>query len=189
MKFYRILLSTILLISSACGHLPVYAQTQQRAPDGLTRIAQDEPFNKQRPPAPLSVARKREIEQLTKAILARTLQTRASAPNATSDSVVFPSPEVEFIIGAQLKSGSAQNPWTFFDANAIAKGHEHGIAFPAIPPAIQPNGYAVDDGGVYQNRNYYDQALAQYINYYRTGDVKFRDYARKIADSWCVRRA
>lgn len=30
---------------------------------------------------------------------------------------------------------------------------------------------------------YYDTALVQYINYYRTGDVAFLNYARKIADS------
>lgn len=35
----------------------------------------------------------------------------------------------------------------------------------------------------YENRNYYDQALVQYMNYYRTGQAKYRDYARKIADS------
>src|SRR6185369_12948047 len=32
--------------------------------------------------------------------------------------------------------------------------------------------------------NYYDQALCQYVNYYRTGDSRFLNYARKIADSW-----
>ena len=30
---------------------------------------------------------------------------------------------------------------------------------------------------------YYDTALVEYINYYRTGDPAFREYARKIADS------
>ncbi|MDQ3687132.1 MAG: hypothetical protein M3430_16275, partial [Acidobacteriota bacterium] len=95
----------------------------------------------------------------------------------TPDLVSYPSPEVEFICGPQLRSGSGQNPWPFFDQNAIAKGHEHGQVFPAAPPTT-------DNGGDYSNRNYYDQALAQYINYYRTGDVRFRDYARKIADSW-----
>ncbi len=92
-----------------------------------------------------------------------------------SDQVVFPSAQVEFICGPQLKSGSKLNPAPFFDQNAIAKGHEHGQAFPANPPV---------DGSsdAYHNANYYDQALVQYINYYRTGDVRFRDYARKFAD-------
>ncbi|HUQ90186.1 MAG TPA: hypothetical protein VM120_00815 [Bryobacteraceae bacterium] len=35
----------------------------------------------------------------------------------------------------------------------------------------------------YENSNYYDQALVQYINFYRTGQTKYRDYARKIVDS------
>jgi hypothetical protein len=32
--------------------------------------------------------------------------------------------------------------------------------------------------------NYYDEALIQYINYYRTGDTRYLNYARKIADSY-----
>lgn len=35
----------------------------------------------------------------------------------------------------------------------------------------------------YLRATYYDTALVEYLNYYRTGDVAFRDYARKIADS------
>jgi len=41
-----------------------------------------------------------------------------------------------------------------------------------------------DESNAFLDANYYDQAMVQYINYYRTGDVRFRDYARKIADSW-----
>ncbi|HVF86763.1 MAG TPA: hypothetical protein VM866_04200, partial [Pyrinomonadaceae bacterium] len=100
-----------------------------------------------------------------------------------SDQVVFPNAQVEFIAGPQLKSGSKLNPAPWFDQNATAKGHQHGQAFPANPPPILPNGYGSDDGS-YHNLNYYDQALVQYINYYRTNDPRFRDYARKIADSW-----
>src|SRR6266516_5426233 len=36
----------------------------------------------------------------------------------------------------------------------------------------------------YYSDNYYDTALVQYINYYRTGDIRFLEYARKIADAW-----
>jgi hypothetical protein len=35
----------------------------------------------------------------------------------------------------------------------------------------------------YLRATYYDTALVEYINFYRTGDVTFRDAARKIADS------
>ena len=35
----------------------------------------------------------------------------------------------------------------------------------------------------YYLANYYDTALVQYINYYRTGDTRFLEYARKIADA------
>lgn len=36
----------------------------------------------------------------------------------------------------------------------------------------------------YYSDNYYDLALVQYINYYRTGDTRFLAYARKTADAW-----
>jgi len=35
----------------------------------------------------------------------------------------------------------------------------------------------------YYDSGYYDMALVQYLNYYRTGDPTFREYARKVADS------
>lgn len=171
----------------------------------------------------------------------------------------FPSPEVEFIVGPQVTSGTAG----WFDANAIEQGLRFGAAFPETPPIRQLPGtvtvtsesptvtgtgttftrdfpapvnrfnfwvrssdgilrphyiasvtsdtelqmtvawgktsedwnqptqsvrpYLTADGdelNAYINRNYYDQALVQYINFYRTGDTRFRDYARKIADSW-----
>lgn len=41
-----------------------------------------------------------------------------------------------------------------------------------------------DEMNLFLDMNYYDQAQVQYINHYRTGDVRYRDYARKIADSW-----
>ena len=50
------------------------------------------------------------------------------------DLVEFPSPEVEFIVGPQLKAGSSYNPAPWFDQNAISKGLEHGTNFPASPP-------------------------------------------------------
>jgi hypothetical protein len=95
-------------------------------------------------------------------------------PPPSGDLVAYPSAEVAFIAGPQLRSGVAANPWPWFDRNAITKGLEHGTAFPATPTNS-------DD---YLLANYYDQALAQYINYYRTGDVRFRDLGRKVADSW-----
>jgi hypothetical protein len=102
--------------------------------------------------------------------------TDPSAPPQAppSGGVEYPSEAVAFIAGPQLRSGNAANPWPWFDRNARAKGLEHGAAFPATP--TNSDDYMLD--------NYYDQGLVQYINYYRTGDARFRDYARKIADSW-----
>lgn len=50
------------------------------------------------------------------------------------DLVKFPSAEVEFIVGPQLKAGSSLNPAPWFDQTALAKGQEHGNKFPAGPP-------------------------------------------------------
>ncbi len=171
--------------------------------------------------------------------------------------VRFPSPEVAFIAGPQLEVGHPSNPAPWFDQNGVAKGREHGAAFPAAPPGVTPwagtltvtrgsaavlglgtrfkadltappseyNFLIADEAGVprfyyvaailddthlqltapyrngsgsartygavtaadldaYVNLNYYDQALVQYVNYYRTGDAAFQGYARKISDSW-----
>ena len=100
----------------------------------------------------------------------------------TGDLVAFPSGEVEFIVGPQLRSGSPRNIAPWFDENAISRGVRLGAEFPATPPPFDPaSGDALD---AYINLNYYDQALCQYTNYYRTGDARFLNAARKIADSW-----
>jgi len=173
-----------------------------------------------------------------------------------TDLVQFPSAQIEFIIGPQLRSGSSLNPIAWFDQTASTKGVEHGTRFPAAPPTHSLSGsislvkgsrtvagtnttfrrdfagapytfhilirdaadierdYIVssveddthltisvpweqsnapsrsfakshaDEYEQYVDLNYYDQALCQYVNYYRTGDARFLNYARKIADSW-----
>lgn len=105
--------------------------------------------------------------------------TRERRAQESGDLARFPSPEVEFIVGPQLRSGSALNIAPWFDKNAIERGIYHGDAFPANPPSSP-----TDDYDAYLNLNYYDQALCQYNNYYRTGDARFLVYARKTADSW-----
>lgn len=170
--------------------------------------------------------------------------------------VTFPSPEIEFIIGPQVKSGTATNPGAqWFDQNAIDRGLSLCAAFPDVAHtpgnvlisgtvsvtngskivigtgtrflteakdyAIIANGSAgrivkivasvesdtslaltlpwqgatlsgqsmssptsteTDDYSGYQN--YYDFALTQYMNYYRTNDLRLQACARKVADSW-----
>ncbi|MFN2316283.1 MAG: hypothetical protein ABR551_07525 [Gemmatimonadales bacterium] len=97
---------------------------------------------------------------------------------SVGDLVVYPNDEIAFIIGPQLKSGAASNPWPWFDQNMIAKGLEHGAAFP-VTPSADPNG-----NDYYINRNYYDLGLALYTAYYRSGDARHLVNARKVADSW-----
>ena len=62
--------------------------------------------------------------------------TRSTIP----DSVQFPSAEVEFIVGPQLKSASSLNPFPWFDQNAISRGSQLGNEFPASPPYRQLTG-------------------------------------------------
>lgn len=66
------------------------------------------------------------------------LVPRVHAQTASSDFVTFPSAEVEFIVGPQLKANSALNPVPWFDQNALSKGVSHGEAFPADPPGGIP---------------------------------------------------
>ena len=182
-----------------------------------------------------------------------------------TDLVVFPDARVEFLCGPLLKSGSARNPYPWFDRVMVAKGKELGEQFPSTPPRklsgtisvqrgsrtiegkgthfkreIDPKGPAPlfnghlrvqlsdknfrdlrvesvvsdtqltlsapwADAGVaganadtfywdasaqgwnydrYYDTAYYDMALVQYLNYYRTGDPTFLIYARRAADSW-----
>ena len=102
--------------------------------------------------------------------------TRARAQmTSDSDLVQFPSAGVEFIAGPQLRAG-VEEMAVWFDANALSQGEVHGAAFPTESTGVDPDEYL--------NLNYYDQGLVQYINYYRTGDPRYRDHARKIADSW-----
>lgn len=102
----------------------------------------------------------------------------APADAQNPDLVTFPNDQVAFIIGPQLKSGSALNPHPSFDRIA----HDRGIFWGQQYPAAPPTDAAGIDWMILQN--YYDQALVQYINFYRTGDPQFLGYARKIADAW-----
>ncbi len=60
--------------------------------------------------------------------------------------------------------------------------------FASVSNTVADTYYHEDDFGAntdhYFSANYYDTALVQYINYYRTGDQRFLDYARKTADAW-----
>jgi hypothetical protein len=60
--------------------------------------------------------------------------------------------------------------------------------FAGVSNTVADTYYHEDEFGAntdhYFSANYYDTALVQYINYYRTGDQRFLDYARKTADAW-----
>ncbi len=198
--------------------------------------------------------------------------------NLADELVRYPSANVAFICGPQLKAASALNPFPWFDATAREQGIAHGEKAPRFAPigpmntdspnrtwrnvitgrvSIAARGMVVkgtgtsftrdvdatgpapgysghlrirDASGVaravkvrsvdsdtsltltaawsyapvsntvadtyyhekefgtnidhYFSANYYDTALVQYLNYYRSGDKRFLDYARKTADAW-----
>src|SRR5215211_2461243 len=59
----------------------------------------------------------------------------APRSQTNSELVSFPSAEIEFIIGPQVKSGTSQiSGAAWFDQTAIERGMVHGAAFPADPP-------------------------------------------------------
>lgn len=86
--------------------------------------------------------------------------------------VVFPSAEVEAIIGPQLVAGSQANPWPWFDINSITHSLKLWNSPGHIDALERSHGY------------YYDRALVDYTNYYRTGDRAFLGQARAAADHW-----
>ena len=191
--------------------------------------------------------------------------TEDSVQASIPDLAQYPSPEVGFIVGPQLRAGSGLNPFPWFDQVQLARGLYHGERFPAIPPRtltgtlavaqgarivtgtgtrftheVDPAGPAPyfngrlrlrDASGTWRpvqvasvqsdtqltltanwsfaalsgaagdtfyydatnagwnydhflNSGYYDLALVQYINYYRTGDARYLALARKVADAW-----
>jgi hypothetical protein len=198
-------------------------------------------------------------------------------PNLADQLAQYPSEEVAFICGPQLKAGSRLNPFPWFDTTATKQGIYHGEKAPRVAPfgpmilnlpenvwrnviagrvSVARGGRVVTGKGTrftldfdpagpgpgysghfrirdasgperivkvqsvesdtsltlatpwpfasvtdtvadtfyhelnfgqntdhYYLANYYDTALVQYINYYRSGDTRFLAYARKIADA------
>jgi hypothetical protein len=208
--------------------------------------------------------------------VARNPGTNWGLPVSFADQIVrYPSAEVEFICGPQLKSGSSLNPFPWFDTTALKMGTHYGDEAPRVAPFgpmflaknvwrntisgrvsvaahatvvtgkstrfshdLDLNGPAPGFSGHFRIRdasgverivkvrsvesdtsltlsspwafasvsdtvadtfyhelnfgnntdhyylaNYYDTALVQYINYYRTRDPRFLEYARKTADA------
>jgi hypothetical protein len=81
----------------------------------------------------------------------------------------------EPIVGPQVVAGNGTtstdiNPWPWHDSNMLARG------------AVFAGQFTSSDQ--LQRDNQYDQALAHYITYYRTGDPAWLTRARTVADHW-----
>jgi uncharacterized protein (TIGR03437 family) len=181
---------------------------------------------------------------------------RVQAQSASDTPATMPSPEVAFLVGPQVRSGTSSLPAAgWFDQTASSRGLTLCSEFPDVantPGNVLISGtvsvtngsktvtgtgtrflteaknYAIISNGsagrvvkiiasvqsdtsltltipwqgstlsgqsmssptgtdvdTYQGYlNYYDFAFVQYTNYYRTGDQRFLDCARKVADSW-----
>jgi len=87
--------------------------------------------------------------------------------------VVYPSEAVAFIAGPQLKAGSSLNPWPWYDETALGMGPEHAARILTAETF---------DAGLRGYTYYYDLGLTQYLLYYRTGDERHRENARRLVD-------
>ncbi len=74
-------------------------------------------------------------------------RARVALPAIDSAELVsFPSRQVEFIIGPQLRIGSKLNPSPWFNSTQITRGMFHGRAFPAVPPHVLSGTLSVTSG-------------------------------------------
>ena len=75
-------------------------------------------------------------------------------PEVLRELVTYPSPEIAFICGPQLKSGSRLNPFPWFDRTQVSQGHVQGREAPKIAPRVltgtvnvTPNSRVVNGNG------------------------------------------
>src|SRR5437899_7070915 len=71
---------------------------------------------------------------------------RTNAQSLDSERVQYPNAETAFICGPQLKSGSALNPFPWFDNTAVTKGASIGSELPAIGPRVLTGTVSVNYG-------------------------------------------
>ncbi|MGH9941498.1 MAG: Ig-like domain-containing protein [Pyrinomonadaceae bacterium] len=99
-------------------------------------------------------------------------------PSDSDDVLTGVPAQLRAIIGRQLRHGSPNNPYPFFDVNAVDFGKAAGTNFPSSLAGLSGD----DLENLHGYWNYYDQARVQLTNYYRTGDPQFLTLFRKIAD-------
>lgn len=82
-----------------------------------------------------------------------------------------PTDAYDFILGEHMAIGTS--PWPFHDTNYVTKGEQFAAAYVA---ETSPNSLML--------KQYYDQALAQYILHKRSGDPAHLANARAVAQKW-----
>src|SRR5437899_2969786 len=68
------------------------------------------------------------------------------AQSLESEKVQYPNAETAFICGPQLRSGSALNPFPWFDSTAVTKGASIESELPAIGPRLLTGTVSVNYG-------------------------------------------
>ncbi len=92
-----------------------------------------------------------------------------SAQALMPELVQFPSPEVEFVVGPQLRSGSEPLA-SWYDETAARQAKFWAEKFLAEPLLVVSN--------------HYDLPLCLYTEFYRTGDEEYLRLARAVAAKW-----
>ena len=92
-----------------------------------------------------------------------------AGPVAGGNLVKFKSPEVEFIVGPQVRSGTEPLA-ARYDKAAARRAKYWAEKFLAEPVLVVSN--------------HYDLTLCLYVEYYRTEDEEYRRLARAVAEKW-----
>ncbi len=106
---------------------------------------------------------------LIHACLPGTLIRARAQGNSNGDLVQFPSAEVEFIVGPQVRSGSDPLAGRY-DEVAARRAKFWAEKFLAEPLLVVSN--------------HYDLPLCLYTEFYRTADPEYQRLARLVADKW-----
>src|ERR1043165_8921549 len=109
----------------------------------------------------------RIIPTAVRATLTTAILILVCAWTTLAQRVTFPSAQIEFIAGPQIKVGSEPIA-AYYDEITMKRGKYWAEQFLSLTTILNES-------------NQYDLPYCLYILYYRTGDVTYRDYARKVA--------
>jgi hypothetical protein len=120
-------------------------------------------------------ARRRAAWRVASAVVAVTMlalaECRAAPVVAQAPLVAFGSPALEILVGPLPVLSPGQRGLSRYDARLLELGKSYADTFP-------------QDRKDLITSVYYDLALALYTAYYRTGDARWQERARRVARTW-----